>query len=155
MARNYGERLSARNWAAIIGGGAAVAIIVAAVLIIWRSSTQTDTQEATAWSPAGPPCPAISAADWKALAIEKPLPFGYESLKGEVENLDVSCNVIDRDGGKPTPPFPVCQFRAPFAIHVATAKGDAYFKPGVGQPATVSLPGGVARCVMAAPDMAG
>jgi hypothetical protein len=150
MTRNYGERISRRNMVAIVGGVALLAIIAAAVLIMWRTSTQADTAEAALWSPAGPPCPVLTAADWTALAIEHPQPFSYEGLKGEAEKMDITCNVIDHDGGRTVTPFPVCQFNAPFAVHVIRAKGDAYFKPGVGQSVTVSLPGGAPRCVMAA-----
>ncbi len=152
MARNYGERISTRNWAAIIGGVGAVIIVAVCAFIFWRTGIQADTEEASAWSPAGPPCPILSAADWRVLAIERPQAFSYEGLKGDTENLDMTCNVIDRDGGRTTTPFPVCHFKAPFAIHLTTAKGDVYFKPGVGKPATVSLPGGTARCVIAAPN---
>jgi len=155
VARNYGERISSRNWVAVVGGVATLVIVSGFVLVQWRSGTQADVQEAGLWNPAAPACPTRSAADWRALAIEHPQPFSYEGLRGEAEHMDITCDVIDRDRGRTVTPFPVCRFTAPFAVHVASARGDAYFKPGVGQSVLVSLPGGTPRCLMAAPNVDG
>jgi len=102
------------------------------------------------WTLAGPPCPGIAPARWGQLAIAYPQAFAYQGIAGVRAHGDVSCSVIDSDGGRDVRPFTVCQFRAPFALRLATPHGDAYFETGAGQPVTVWLAGGQPRCVMGA-----
>lgn len=93
-------------------------------------------------------CPTLTAADFDA--------GHYKRLKG-VQYLNgaftrqfghVEC-VTAADRGGPIRTYAVCAFSSPNVLKVTTSKGDWYFAPGLGQPATVSTAGDVARCVMA------
>ena len=60
----------------------------------------------------------------------------------------MSCAMITNDGGRGLGTFPVCQFTSPASLLVRTPRGEFYFAPGIGQPATVSVPPGLPQCVM-------
>lgn len=109
-----------------------------------------DRTEAAAWTVAGPPCPTLDAAGYRGLAVEQPQAFAFEGLRGERAHGDLTCNVVDLDHAGHTASTAVCEFTDPFAMRVATPRGDLYFKPGVAQPATLSLADGEVRCVMGA-----
>jgi len=115
----------------------------------WRSDQVIDRAEAAAWTVAGPPCPQVSAAWFQQLAIT-PHPFDFEGLSGDVAHGVVSCAEIRFDGERATRPFPVCQFSAPFAVHLDRPGSDVYLEPGVAKPVTLSLPDGRLRCVIGA-----
>jgi hypothetical protein len=136
----------------VIGVALALAAGVAAAILIPQARHQNAEAEArdAAWDVEGPPCPQISAAAYRQLAIDHLQPFAFEGLHGMRAHGDVSCNDTDRDGARRVAEHPVCQLRAPFALVLATPRGDVYYEPGVAQPVTVSAPGGEPRCVMAA-----
>jgi hypothetical protein len=128
--------------------------IILAILAVggfhkWQADQVVDRGEAAAWTVAGPPCPTISAAAFQQLAIT-PHSFDFEGLTGDMAHGAVSCAEIRFDGERATRPFPVCQFSAPFAVHVDRMGGDVYLEPGVAKPITVSLPDGQLRCVIGA-----
>jgi hypothetical protein len=134
-------------------GFCALAVLMALVAIAafhkWQADQVVDRGEAVAWTVAGPPCPQVSAAEFQQLAIT-PHPFDFEGLSGDMAHGGVSCAEIRFVGERATRPFPVCQFSAPFAVHLDRPGSDVYLKPGVAQPITISLPDGKLRCVLGA-----
>jgi hypothetical protein len=121
------------------------------LLKAWNAHLSVDTAETNAWLVTGPPCPTISAAAWRALAIAAPQRASFRGVAAERAHGDVACEVQDIDAaGHAAAPYPVCSFSAPLAIHLTTPQGDLYFQPGVGQPATISMAGGHPRCMMVA-----
>ena len=136
----------------LFGFGALVillALLAVGAFHKWQADQAIDRGEAVVWTVAGPPCPQISAAGFQQLAIT-PHPFEFEGLSGDMAHGAVSCAQIRFDGDRATRPFPVCQFSAPFAVHVDRPGADVYLKPGVATPITVSLPDGKLRCVIGA-----
>jgi hypothetical protein len=95
-----------------------------------------------------PACPTLTAGEFEA-AHHRRLQ-GVQYLNGTFvrQHGPVECvTAADRKG--PLKTYAVCAFTSPSVLKVTTAKGDWYFAPGVGQPATVSTAGDVARCVLA------
>ncbi|HEX3919852.1 MAG TPA: hypothetical protein VHW60_21135 [Caulobacteraceae bacterium] len=129
----------------VIGGLAA-----ADLAVLWTHARTLAKADAASWVVTGPPCPAIDAAWWGKLAITTPQTVSFQGIASERAHGDTDCYTEDHDQGKAVTPYPVCAFSAPFAVHVRTAGGDAYFEPGVGKPATISLINGQARCVVGA-----
>jgi hypothetical protein len=135
--------------ASVILGVAGVAAYFGAAAVVQDASDRADV---AAWTVDGPPCPQISAAVYRSLALRQPEPFSYEGIRGVRAHGYVSCYLIDEDHGRHVALFPVCQLNAPFVVAVETPHGATYFEPGVGRPATLSAPNGQLRCVMGAND---
>jgi hypothetical protein len=134
--------------AGVVVGAAAVAAYFAAGALL---DAQKHRAYASAWTIDGPPCPRISQAAYRTLAIRQPQPFAFEGIRGVRAHGDVSCSVIDEYQGRAVAEFPVCELTSPFVVAVKAADGGvAYFEPGVGQPATLSLPNGRLGCVLGA-----
>lgn len=133
----------------------AIAVVVALAVptLIAVLSLQKNRREAVALAEAnlvtGPPCPAVSAAAFAARGFKVKNPLNYDGAVMWRSAGHVSCSPIAYDGGRGLDTYPVCQFTSPAALKVTTAKGDFYFVPGIGKPATVATPQGVARCVLA------
>jgi hypothetical protein len=125
------------------------AALAAGAFLKWRADQATDRAEAAAWTVAGPPCPQVSAGSFQQLAIT-PHPFAFEGLSGDMAHGGANCTEIRFDGARATAPYPVCQFSAPFAVHLDRPGSDVYFEPGVARPITISLPDGKVRCVIGA-----
>ena len=91
--------------------------------------------------PAGTPAAELFGA-------KGPYTFSYGGAQFSRRFGHASC-AAPQDGGLiPGETFHVCQFNGPAALAVATSKGVIYFKPGVGRPATVTIRGGEASCVV-------
>jgi hypothetical protein len=134
-------------------GFSALAILVAVLAVAafhkWQADQNADRAEAAAWTVDGPPCPQVSAAWFQQLAVT-PHPFAFEGLSGDMAHGGANCTEIRFDGARATRPYPVCQFSAPFAVHLDRPGSDVYFEPGVAKPITISLPDGRVRCVVGA-----
>lgn len=96
----------------------------------------------------GPPCPAITAAQFEAQRRKRFKATLYEGVVFGRQYGHMNCSALRYGGGWGLGTYPACQFTGPGLLHVKTAKGDWYFAPGVGKPATVATPRGRARCVM-------
>ena len=104
---------------------------------------------AKAWNIQGPPCPAVTATDWAAKHQAAPKTFDYAGdTLGRVAG-HVSCQDVMASGGQGLVQNQVCQFTSPAALKITTPKGDFYFLPGVGQPATIVIEHDLPRCVLA------
>jgi hypothetical protein len=114
-------------------------------------SKRAELGEATAreWTITGSPCPAVSAADFVRRKLQAPQSFAYDDAVFGRRFGHVSCGAVADHGGRGLRSYPVCQFTSPAVLRVKTPKGEFFFAPGVGKPATISIPHGVPRCVMA------
>jgi hypothetical protein len=135
-------------WSAVAG----VAVLAAGGLVAaqhWREQQQ-DEAFAERWSVTGPPCPAVTAKWVQELALEQRTQIDFEGVDGFMANGAVSCVEVDYFAGRQTRPYPVCQFSAPFVLGLRVGGRPAYFEPGIGRPATVSLRNGRLSCVIGA-----
>lgn len=97
----------------------------------------------------GPPCPSLTKAQFEAQGLKAPKATLYEGVTFARQFGHMDCRSLRYGAGWGTEVYPVCQFTSPKALKITTAKGEWYFNPGPGQPATVGAPRGQARCVMA------
>ena len=154
--RDFGESPASRLWSNLTGlmwpaaGAAFFAIAAVMGLVEWQDAHHFDRAYTTQWTVSGPACPSVTAADVQALDLANHTPFAFASMRGSMASGIVSCTVLDLAEGRPTPPYTVCQFSAPFVIALTTPRGQVYFEPGVGRKATVSLRNGQPSCVMGA-----
>jgi hypothetical protein len=146
---DYGERPVRRvPWAYII------TIILGLALIAWLGGGEFLKRRAAAvvtakeWAIDGDPCPTITAAEFAAKKYRLRMSFDYGGAQFARAAGHVSCAAVAYKGGKGLGEFPVCQFTSPAVVKVTTKKGEVYFVPGIGKPATVSVPHGVGACVM-------
>ena len=101
----------------------------------------------------GPPCPALTptaartSLKAQGVALSYVFDFNGDTFGRVFGHADCSVASADDSLGS----YDVCQFTSPDMLFVKTARGEAWFAPGVGQKATVMTPGGAPRCVMAAP----
>jgi hypothetical protein len=105
--------------------------------------------QAKAWDIKGPPCPALTEADWAAKHWEAKKILDYDGIKIGRAAGDADCADIKQSGGAGLFSDKVCQFTSPAALTVASKAGTWRFVPGVGQPSTLIIHDGVPRCVMA------
>ncbi|UTP39646.1 hypothetical protein M9M90_00250 [Phenylobacterium sp. LH3H17] len=96
----------------------------------------------------GLPCPVLTKAEFDALAVKPSKTFIFNEVTFVRRFGHVTCNVISHGGG--TGFAPLCEFTAPAVLKVTTRQGEFYFKTGVGKPVSVSTPGGIPKCVVAA-----
>jgi len=133
-----------------------IAAAVASALGGWRLTDnylriqETRIAEAKAWAIEGPACPRITEAEFLDGSRKPIRKFDYEEVAFLRRDGHVDCAPIYEDGGRSTRFHAVCQFTGPESLLVRTKKGDWAFRPGAGQPATVSTASDEARCVMAA-----
>jgi len=108
-----------------------------------------DQAETALWTVSGPPCQRITPAPLESLAVgSDPGPLSFEDAQGAFVHGGVVCAVIDRDHGRSTQPFTVCQFGSPYVIRLNTPHGEVFFKTPVGRSATISFAGGEPHCVL-------
>ncbi|TAJ70462.1 MAG: hypothetical protein EPO51_18205 [Phenylobacterium sp.] len=97
----------------------------------------------------GPPCPSLTKAQFEARGLKVKKATLYEGVTFARQFGHMDCRSLRYGAGWGTEVYPVCQFTSPRSLKVTTPKGEWYFDPGPGQPATVGAPHGQARCVMA------
>jgi hypothetical protein len=125
--------------------------LTAAVLVPkLNSDRDTAIADAKAWTIEGPPCPQLSPADAARWPYRPKQDFDYAGVNFGYVYGHVACMQIHDDGGRSMfHGHAVCQFTSPASVAVQSGGVTAFFTPGLGQRATVSVEGGVARCVMA------
>lgn len=142
------ERVPRGVWVVV---GAAVAVHAGWFLTSnYRALVAERVRDARDWRIEGPPCPSSDRAAFLGVHHKPPRRFDYEGVAFFRRVGHVSCSPVYEKGGRSDRHYPVCQFTGPDDLMVRTRNGDWYFRPGPGQPATVSTQDGVARCVMAA-----
>lgn len=130
---------------------AVVVVTLGIGLVAFQAGKSRDAAIAHAkdWNIQGPPCPSLTAAEFAAKHYTAKKTFPYEEVTLGRLAGDASCSDVKDDGGKGFGTDKVCQFTAPATLTVTTDKASYYFVPGVGQPSTIIIHRGVARCVMA------
>lgn len=154
MAREFAERKSHAFhripprllWTLI---GAAVAVVA-----IWQTHAMLSLKrgrmdDAKAWTITGPPCPTEDKATFLLPHKKGPKRVDYEDVTFFRRFGHTSCAPIYENGGRGSRFYAVCQFTGPGELLVRTPKGEWAFATGMGQPATISMQGGEAHCVMA------
>lgn len=96
----------------------------------------------------GAPCPQLTAAEFTARRLRAPKLTSYEGIVFGRQFGHMDCSALRYGAGWGTETYPVCGFTSPNALSVRTGKGEWFFAPGPGQPATVAVPHGQPRCVM-------
>lgn len=96
----------------------------------------------------GPPCPELSAAAFEARKLKRFKATFYEGVTFGRQFGHMDCSALRYGGGWSGETYPVCQFTGPALLQVKTDKGEWFYAPGPGNPATVATPHGQARCVM-------
>jgi hypothetical protein len=104
---------------------------------------------AKAWNIQGPPCPALTQADWAAKHYEAKKAMEYGGAVIGRAAGDADCSEVHENGGKGLGIDLVCQFTSPAALSVSSKAGTFFFTPGIGQPATLIIHHDTPRCVMA------
>lgn len=97
----------------------------------------------------GPPCPSLTQAQFDAQGLKAPKATFYEGVGFARQFGHMECRALRYGAGWGTRVYPVCQFTSPKTLVITTPKGVWRFAPGPGQPATVGVPNGQAKCVMA------
>jgi hypothetical protein len=132
-----------------VAGGAALALGVVALIVTpdFIKHRREAVAMAKAWTIVGPPCPAINSEAFH-LRSSKPHGFDYDGVVFVRGAGHVSCQDVGTAGGRGLGTYPVCQFTSPGVLHIKAKGREAYFAPGPGQPATISLADGAIRCAM-------
>jgi len=148
MPLDYGmrgrRRMSGGPWAGVALGAAVTAAILARN---WSYHRALELEQG--WVSAAPACPTISAAAYAAgnyPARERATDYEGATLARQFGH--VMCKDVDTAGGWGLVTHPVCQFTSPTAIRVRRGKVEAFFEPGPGRLATVSLGPGGATCAL-------
>jgi hypothetical protein len=148
MPLDYGQRGKSRSlrgvWLGILPGVG----IIAAILAV-NAGYHHHKALAEGWAGDRPGCPALSATAYAA----KGYPAGeratvYDGVTFTRQFGHVMCGDADDRGALGFLTHPVCQFSGPAAIRVRAGGTEAFFEPGVGQLATVSVERGRAQCAL-------
>ena len=101
------------------------------------------------WTLDGPPCPSLTRAQFEAKGLKAPRALDYAGVTVARQFGHVTCSPLRYGDGWGLSHYVVCQFTSPNVLKVTTPKGNWYFEPGMGRPATMSTPHGLASCVLA------
>jgi hypothetical protein len=131
--------------------GAVVVITAGAALLTVQFVKDRNAHIATAkaWDIQGPPCPALTQAEFTAKRYTALKTFPYDDITIGRTAGDASCSDIRDKGGKGFGTNKVCQFTSPATLTVVSPAGSWFFVPGAGQPSTLIIHKAVPRCVMA------
>lgn len=140
-----------------VGAVATLGLGTAWVLLSVHNTIAQSTVNANLAAVTGPPCPAVSAAAFQSALRTQGLTLKYVfDFNGDTFGRpigDGDCDVAAEPGSAGLGSYDVCEFTGPAALYVKTGRGEFFFLPGLGRKATVMTPKGIARCVMAAPNL--
>ena len=139
MSLDYGQRSLRRPSRGLWFVGALVAISVIGLVGTGSAAYHRRLAIEQGWENKAPPCPRISAAVYRTRYAALERPTAYEGATVTRLFGHVMCSDIDTQGRWGFASHPVCQFTSPNAIRVRTANLEAYFEPGPGNLATVSI----------------
>ena len=147
MPLDYGVRGRVRKSRGLWLGVALGAVATAAILTRnWSYHRALELQQG--WVSAAPACPTISAAAYARSYRARERATDYEGVTLARQFGHVMCKDVDTAGGWGFVTHPVCQFTSPTAIRVRRGAVEAFFEPGPGRLATVSLARGGAACAL-------
>ena len=129
---------------------AKIGLVAVLALLLYDHFRHREASVAIAkdWDIQGPPCPSLTADEWAAKHLRAPKSFDYDGDTLARWAGDASCSDVKTKGGTGLGVIKVCQFAAPVSLTATTKAGTFYFNTGVGQPATLIIQDGKARCVM-------
>lgn len=133
----------------IVGVAIVSTLAVAVLTFVYVHDRSAHIATARAWDIQGPPCPALTEAEFHAKRWVANKTFNYDGVIVSRAAGDASCSDVRQDGGKGLFHDKVCQFTSPAALTVVTRSGRYFFLPGVGQPATIAIHNDTPKCVMA------
>jgi len=133
----------------VLGIAGAVAFLVHSQYLKRAAEIARGTEAADFSTLKGDPCPTLTREAYLALGQPVKTAFIFNDEKFSRRYGHVTCDVVESGPAAKQGYFTACQFTGPAVIEVVTRKGTYYFAPGVGLPATVSTPDGVARCMTA------
>jgi len=129
--------------------GLAVGAAVAAAILARNWSYHRRLELDQGWVSAAQACPTISAAAYAARGYRaRERATEYDGMTLARQFGHVMCKDVDTAGGWGFVTHPACQFTSPTAIRVRRDGVEAFFEPGPGRLATVSLEPGGARCAL-------
>jgi hypothetical protein len=145
------ESFSARRFSMTHVISAVVVVTAGAGLIAFQLVKDRESAVDTfkAWQVKGPPCPAMSQADFQAKHYTALKTFDYDGTTIGRTAGDVSCSDVKAGGGKGFSTDKVCQFTSPATLTVVSKAGKFFFVPGVGQPASLYIHHNTPKCIMA------
>jgi hypothetical protein len=148
MPLDYGVRGRRRTSRGLWLGVALGAAVTGAILARnWSYHRRLELEQG--WVSAASACPTISAAAYAARnyrARERAMDYDGATLARQFGH--VMCKDVDTAGGWGFVTHPVCQFTSSIAIRVRRGEVEAFFEPGPGRLATVSLGPGGATCAL-------
>lgn len=127
---------------------AVLAMAIPAGVFSWQRRIERETAKTAQLIPAGAPCPTITKSAYEAGVVKATQAFAREDVVFARAFGHVSCDYVANDNGRSLGDMPVCAFTSPSVLKITTPKGEFYFFPSSG-PATVWVPHGVPKCVMA------
>ncbi|WP_293907191.1 hypothetical protein [Phenylobacterium sp.] len=133
----------------VMGGLIALGVPTGLLVANFLKVRAANIQLAHEWSIDGHPCPQVSKAEFAARRLKAPKGVLYSNATLFRQFGHMECSPITYDGGTGLGAYAVCQFTGPNVLKVTTSKGEWYFVPGMGQPATIATPHDIAHCVMA------
>jgi hypothetical protein len=133
----------------VIGAVLAIAIAVGAVTFEVVRDRSANIATAQEWDIKGPPCPALTEAEFKAKHLMAPKTFNYDGAMLGRWSGDASCSDVKAGGGKGLRTDRICQFANPTVLTVVTPAGRWFYNVGVAQPATLSIHRDQPKCVLA------
>ncbi|MGZ6020682.1 MAG: hypothetical protein ACXWKO_18610 [Phenylobacterium sp.] len=150
MPRDYGVRPRMRSSRGLrLGLGLLLALAVVAAAVSWNYLSHRRQDLAEGWIGDRPACPAITAAAYAAKGYARgERASAYEETTFARQFGHMECKDVVTQGGFGFLTHPVCQFSGPAALRVKASGGEAFFEPGVGRIATVSIEHGRASCAL-------
>jgi hypothetical protein len=144
--REYG-RVRKIGVAHVIGAVIASAALAGVLAYNFVQTRDKDVAVAQAWKIDGPPCPSLTKVEFTARGYKAPKSFDYDDVTIARKAGNVSCQDLKR-AGMGLGHDQACQFTGPAALVVTTRKGEFFYVPEVGKPATVFVHDGAPRCIM-------
>ena len=132
----------------LIIGVIAVVGVGSVLTMDFLTHRNTNVAIAQDWDIKGPPCPSLTAAEWDAKHLKAPKSFDYDGDTLARWSGDASCSDVKEKGGVGLGVIKVCQFAGPVSLTARTKAGQFYFNTGVGQPVTLFIKNGQARCIL-------
>lgn len=128
---------------------AVVAMLASIIPLALLGQRESALSRVHAWTLAGPPCPVISAAGYRAFDAKSSESFSYAGARyirayGMAASAKVAADTVLGLGERP-----VCQFNAPGVLAVATARGRTLYRADR-TPATITMVSGAPHCVLGA-----
>jgi hypothetical protein len=148
MPLDYGQRDKPRSlkglWLGVVPGLAIVALI-----LTLNGGYHRRKELAEGWAGDLPGCPVLSAASYSAKGYRAhERATSHEGATFTRQFGHVMCGEADDRGALGFLSHPVCQFSGPSAIRVKAGRTEAFFEPGIGQVATVSVQRGRVQCAL-------